>query len=135
MIILNYRALILIESKDFSRYKKNTCKFSLFCSHLYLAQPWRWRRFVPPKCWLTFNGLYGVICQKIVLCIPTTVRTSKHTVNYFSRYSIKKCSSYLHIWSGHPTFILRRHLKSSMRLHYCSYKVGKSVFRIISYLT
>jgi hypothetical protein len=25
------------------------------------ARSWRWRRQVPPKCRLTFNGLYGVI--------------------------------------------------------------------------
>jgi hypothetical protein len=29
--------------------------------------PCRWRRYVPPKCRLTFNGLHGVISQKMVL--------------------------------------------------------------------
>jgi hypothetical protein len=37
----------------------------------FLAQlifrPWRWRRYVPPKRWLTLNGLNGVIFQKMVL--------------------------------------------------------------------
>jgi hypothetical protein len=28
--------------------------------------PWRWRRYVPPKCQLTFSGLQGVISQEIV---------------------------------------------------------------------
>jgi hypothetical protein len=35
----------------------------------YLAQlirPWRWRRYIPPKHCLTFNGLHGVISQKMV---------------------------------------------------------------------
>jgi hypothetical protein len=31
---------------------------------------------VPPKRRLTFNGLHGVISQKIVLFITTAVRTS-----------------------------------------------------------
>jgi hypothetical protein len=31
--------------------------------------PWRWRRYIPPKCWLIFNGLHGVIFQNIELFI------------------------------------------------------------------
>jgi hypothetical protein len=27
---------------------------------------WRWRRYVAPKRWMTFNGLHGVISQNIV---------------------------------------------------------------------
>jgi hypothetical protein len=34
---------------------------------LLILRPWRWRRYVLPKCQLTFNGLHGVISQKIVL--------------------------------------------------------------------
>jgi hypothetical protein len=30
----------------------------------------RWRRHVPPKCRLTFNGLHGVISQKRELFVP-----------------------------------------------------------------
>jgi hypothetical protein len=30
-----------------------------------ILHPWRWRRHVPPKLQLTFNGLHGVISQKI----------------------------------------------------------------------
>jgi hypothetical protein len=41
--------------------------------------PWRWRRYVPPKRQLTFNGLHGVISQKTVLFITTAVRTSNPT--------------------------------------------------------
>jgi hypothetical protein len=40
---------------------------------------WRWRRYVSPKHWLTFNGLHGIISQKIVLSLTTTVRTSNPT--------------------------------------------------------
>jgi hypothetical protein len=32
-------------------------------------RPWRWRRHVPRKRWLTFNGLHGVISQKTELYI------------------------------------------------------------------
>jgi hypothetical protein len=41
-----------------------------------LIRPWRWRRYVPPKRQLTFNGLHGVISQKIALFITAAVRTS-----------------------------------------------------------
>jgi hypothetical protein len=34
-----------------------------------LFRPWWWRRYVPPKRRLTFNGLHGVISQKMVLTI------------------------------------------------------------------
>jgi hypothetical protein len=53
-------------------------------SHSYLVrliQPWRCRRYVPPKCWLTFSGLHGIISQKIVLFIITAVRTSNPIYN------------------------------------------------------
>jgi hypothetical protein len=32
-----------------------------------IIQPWRWRRHIPPKRQLTFNGLQNVISQKIEL--------------------------------------------------------------------
>jgi hypothetical protein len=38
-------------------------------------RPWRWRRCVPPKRQFIFNGLHGVISQKIVLFITTAVNT------------------------------------------------------------
>jgi hypothetical protein len=41
--------------------------------------PLRWRRYVPPKRRLTLNGLHGVIFQKMVLFITTSVRTSNPT--------------------------------------------------------
>jgi hypothetical protein len=43
------------------------------------SRPWRWRRYVPPKRLLTFNGLHGVISQKMVHFITTGVRTSDPT--------------------------------------------------------
>jgi hypothetical protein len=45
----------------------------------FILRPWRWRRYIPPKCRLTFNGLHGVISQKMALFITTAVRTSNPT--------------------------------------------------------
>jgi hypothetical protein len=45
--------------------------------------PWRWRRYVPPKRPLTFNGLHGVISQNVVLFITTAVRTCIPTLHEF----------------------------------------------------
>jgi hypothetical protein len=44
-----------------------------------IFRPWRWRQYVPPKRRLTFNGLHGVMSQKIVLFITTAVITSNPT--------------------------------------------------------
>jgi hypothetical protein len=44
-----------------------------------ILRPWRWRRCVPLKRRLTFNGLHGILSQKIVSFITTTVRTSNPT--------------------------------------------------------
>jgi hypothetical protein len=43
-----------------------TCFHAGFLLNLF-SGPWRWRRYVPPKRWLTLNGLHGFISQKIVL--------------------------------------------------------------------
>jgi hypothetical protein len=52
-------------------YKTRNFRLAGYCvchlfSRWYLARfirPWRWRWYVPPKCWLTFNRLHGVISQ------------------------------------------------------------------------
>jgi hypothetical protein len=41
-----------------------------------ILRPSRWRRHVPPKRWLTFKGLHGVISQMTEAFITTAVRTS-----------------------------------------------------------
>jgi hypothetical protein len=46
-----------------------------FLSWLIILRPWRWRRHVPPKRQLNFNGLHGVISHKTELFIATAVRT------------------------------------------------------------
>jgi hypothetical protein len=45
-----------------------------------IIRPWIWRRHIPPKCRLTFNGLPGVTSQKIDPFSTTAVRTSKPTL-------------------------------------------------------
>jgi hypothetical protein len=54
----------------------------LFLARLILLS-WRWRRHVPPKRWLTFNGLHGVISQKIELLILHVL--TKYENEYFPR--------------------------------------------------
>jgi hypothetical protein len=61
-------------------------------------RPWRWRRHVPPKRRLIFNGLQGVIPRKIEFLITRTARTwsptwkqsamNMHTQNA-SRHSLR----------------------------------------------
>jgi hypothetical protein len=62
-----------------------TVSTSSDCSHLltlvpYLRifVPWRWRRYVPPKCRFTQN-LHGDTSQKTAFFIVTTVKTSNLT--------------------------------------------------------
>jgi hypothetical protein len=66
-----------------------TCSVLHLLSRWFLARlilrPWRWRRYVSPKRRLTFNGLHGVISQKIVLltgysCSQTDVPMLIHFV-------------------------------------------------------
>jgi hypothetical protein len=60
-----------------------------FACHLltrwYLAclipTPWGWKWYFLPKRLLTFNGLHGVISQKLVLFVNTAVRTSNPNRN------------------------------------------------------
>jgi hypothetical protein len=49
--------------------------YTLFLVPL-IFRPWRWRRHVPPKRRLSFNGLYGFISQKVELLVTIGVRNS-----------------------------------------------------------
>jgi hypothetical protein len=51
-----------------------------------ILRPWRWRRYVPPKRQLTFNGLHGIVSQKIEVFITTAVRTSNPTLEVCSEH-------------------------------------------------
>jgi hypothetical protein len=65
-----------------------------------ILRPWRWRRNVPPKLRLTFNGLHSIVSKKIWLFINIAVRTSKPTVE--SRPHLHVRSLYNHLNSPHP---------------------------------
>jgi hypothetical protein len=62
------------------------CFYAGFLLSLFF-RPWRWRRHVPRKRQLTLNRLHGVITQKIILFIPTAVRTSDPTSLFLSSSS------------------------------------------------
>jgi hypothetical protein len=50
--------------------------------------PWRWKQHIPPKCRLIFNGLHGVISQKIELfIIRQSLRYSLLYLFYFISFS------------------------------------------------
>jgi hypothetical protein len=65
--------------------------FTLFFPWLILRL-WRWRRHVPPKRRLTFNGLHGVISRKAELFITTGVRTSNPTFEIVRPSNTHICS-------------------------------------------
>jgi hypothetical protein len=60
--------------------------FQFFACHLLspwpILQLWKCKQYVPPKHRLNFNGLHGVISQKIVVFITTGVRTSTPTFQF-----------------------------------------------------
>jgi hypothetical protein len=55
---------------------------------LHLQGHGRWRQHVSPKRQLTFNGLHGIISQKIELFITTAVRTSSPTIIISDFYNL-----------------------------------------------
>jgi hypothetical protein len=58
-----------------ARNQRKTGSKQTFLAWL-IFRPRRWRRHFPPERALTFNGLCGVISQKIEMFITTAVRTS-----------------------------------------------------------
>jgi hypothetical protein len=39
----------------------------------YFFLPWIWRRYIPPKRWLTLNGLHGIISRMMILFLTADV--------------------------------------------------------------
>jgi hypothetical protein len=60
----------------------------LACLILWL---WRWKRHVPPKRLLNFDGLHGVISRMIERFLTTAVRTSNPTLSLFIFVQITRC--------------------------------------------
>jgi hypothetical protein len=48
------------------------------------ARPWRWRRLVPATLQLTFNGLHGVMSEKVELFRTIAVRISDPSHDYLN---------------------------------------------------
>jgi hypothetical protein len=67
----------------------------LLASRCFLAwlilRPWRWSGRFPPKHWLTFHGLHGIITQKIellnsiIIIYPKGHRFRRNTLTPYSR--------------------------------------------------
>jgi hypothetical protein len=88
-------------------------KVLIATSRLFLAflilRPWKWRLHVSPKSRLTFNGLHGVISQKIELfriiwnpikAIPDSWRQEEDSKNFYFSYTFglgfaSKCRNYI----------------------------------------
>jgi hypothetical protein len=79
-----------------SRWQAELC-FPLVSCLAYFST-WRWRRHIPQKRRLTFNGLHGFISLKTELFITTAVRTSNPTrIVWYSgpstaAFHLMKCS-------------------------------------------
>jgi hypothetical protein len=70
-----------------------------------LIRPWRWRRYIPPKRRLTFNGLQCVIFHKIVLCRVHPDDEDETEPNKSDRWDTRnwlnvKLTSYVIFWSS-----------------------------------
>jgi hypothetical protein len=57
-----------------------------------IHRTWRWRRHVPSKCQLTFNGLHGVISEKIKPFIIAAVITSNPAYKLGMVWETTACS-------------------------------------------
>jgi hypothetical protein len=67
-----------------SKSNPNSYLLSRWLLAWFILRPAGWRRNVPPKRRLTFNGLHGVISQKIELSFRFIFTSS--TRNFFSRF-------------------------------------------------
>jgi hypothetical protein len=75
--------------------------------------PWKWKQYVLLKCWWTFTRLHGIISQKIILFIITTVRTSNAT-----HYSIH-WYLYNNILTAHRRWSVSPHVMSCLLTLHC----------------
>jgi hypothetical protein len=69
-------------TKNQSQSRWQAYLLSLWSLVLLILRPWRWRRHVPLKRRLTFNGLHDVISQKIELSNKYRVVVSFYYVRY-----------------------------------------------------
>jgi hypothetical protein len=68
-------------------FRRNMLPPSRGLKNLYLPPAFmlvfalRWRKHVPPRPWLTFNGLHNIISQKTELFITASQRTPQNSVH------------------------------------------------------
>jgi hypothetical protein len=64
----------------------------------FIRLPWRWRRYIPPKRGLTFNGLKDFIPLNIELLITVAVRKTNQTENEWVCISVISFSMFICIY-------------------------------------
>jgi hypothetical protein len=108
--------------KSHIRTQEKSVKSSAFwditpCSQLKVNRRFGWRRHAPRKRRLIFNGLHGVITQKIELFISTAVRSSNPTNSTKYFYRFRTNDTILHVFST-ISFFRRVHVltKSALQL-------------------
>jgi hypothetical protein len=90
----------------------------------YIIRTWKWRRYVPPKCWLIFNKWYGVISQNIKFFITTAARTfysgcDVPTKTFQIRSNANTFHNYRLVWdTADPRSSAWRHLFHIMHVGY-----------------
>jgi hypothetical protein len=91
-------------------------------------QTWRCRQTFPPKRPLTFNGLQGVISQKIEVFVTTAVKTSDHT--NMSERLIVYLSNFIFFSLFFLCFIYLSFFFASLCLQFCL-DVSLSIFYVL----
>jgi hypothetical protein len=81
-VISNISAAEISNLKNTGRQQETNMKLLARRAGFVLGlsfRPWRWKRYAPPKCRLTFNGLYAVISQQTASLLANLVITSNPT--------------------------------------------------------
>jgi hypothetical protein len=76
---MNFKSTIFWDITPYSPLSVNRRFGEKYRPHFQWRQNISWSRNQSESMWLTFNGLHGVISQKMVLFITTAVRTSNPT--------------------------------------------------------
>jgi hypothetical protein len=74
--------IIFFYIRQYNPLKVNRCfvgrvVHASYCFLIWLTPgSWRWRRYVPPKCQMTFTGLQGVVSQKVYIHVWDNIRSN-----------------------------------------------------------
>jgi hypothetical protein len=106
----------------------------------FILRPWRWRRYIPLKTWLTFNGLHGVISQKTALFIdavcynssPSTPILGKLVLIIRDQLQFKCDSEQNTVWNLTPVEMSGDNAENHKReLHHFQPNVRRNSLRIM----